>query len=61
MKSRIHLAAGVLTFMMAGLWVAAQSAQIKDFRPVTEERLRNPDPGDWVHWRRTLDGWGTAR
>src|SRR5688572_3117317 len=61
MRSRIHLAAGVLTFMMAGLWAAAQSAQvtqIKDFKPVADERLRNPDPGDWVHWRRTLDGWG---
>ena len=58
MKGRIHLVAGVLTFMMAGLWVAAQSAQIKDFRPINDERLRNPDPGDWLNWRRTLDGWG---
>ena len=45
MKGRIHLVAGVLTFMMAGLWVAAQSAQIKDFRPITDERLRNPRSG----------------
>jgi alcohol dehydrogenase (cytochrome c) len=58
MKGRIHLIAGVLAFMMAGLWVAAQTAQIKDFRPITDERLRNPDPGDWVNWRRTLNGWG---
>ena len=20
--------------------------------------LQNPDPADWLHWRRTLDGWG---
>lgn len=20
--------------------------------------LLDPDPGDWLHWRRTLDGWG---
>ena len=20
--------------------------------------LRNPPPGDWLHWRRTYDGWG---
>ena len=58
MKGRIRLGAGVLTFLMAGLWVAAQSAQIKDFRPITDQQLRNPDPGDWVNWRRTLDGWG---
>ena len=36
MKSRIHLAAGVLTFMMAGLWAAAQSAP--DQRLQTDHR-----------------------
>ena len=20
--------------------------------------LENPDPADWLNWRRTLDGWG---
>jgi len=20
--------------------------------------LENPDPGDWLNWRRTLDAWG---
>jgi len=25
---------------------------------VTDEMLRNPDPADWLMWRRTLDGWG---
>jgi alcohol dehydrogenase (cytochrome c) len=58
MKNRMHLAAALLTFMVAGLVVAAQSPPIKDFTPVTDETLRNPDPGDWVNWRRTLDGWG---
>jgi alcohol dehydrogenase (cytochrome c) len=24
---------------------------------VTDEMLRNPPPGDWLHWRRTYDGW----
>ena len=28
------------------------------FTPVTEAMLLNPDPGDWINWRRTLDGWG---
>jgi len=32
--------------------------QIKDFEPVTERMLQNPDPADWLSWRRTLDGWG---
>jgi len=31
---------------------------IKNFRPVTRAMLTQPDPGDWLSWRRTLDGWG---
>ncbi|RUA00135.1 MAG: pyrrolo-quinoline quinone, partial [Candidatus Neomarinimicrobiota bacterium] len=26
--------------------------------PVTDAMLENPDPADWLNWRRTLDGWG---
>jgi alcohol dehydrogenase (cytochrome c) len=26
--------------------------------PVTDAMLQNPDPGDWLMWRRTLNGWG---
>ena len=33
-------------------------AQVKDFRPVTEAMLRNPDAGDWLNWRRTDNAWG---
>lgn len=33
-------------------------AQVEDFEPVTQETLLNPDPADWIHWRRTLDSWG---
>jgi len=29
-----------------------------DFVPVTDEMLQNPDPSDWLMWRRTLDNWG---
>ena len=29
-----------------------------DFVPVTDEMLQDPAPGDWLTWRRTLDGWG---
>jgi alcohol dehydrogenase (cytochrome c) len=28
------------------------------FVPVTDQMLQDPDPGDWLSWRRTLDGWG---
>ncbi len=33
-------------------------AQVTDFVPVTDTILQNPDPADWLSWRRTLDGWG---
>jgi alcohol dehydrogenase (cytochrome c) len=32
--------------------------QAKEFKPVTDAMLLNPDPADWPNWRRTLDGWG---
>ncbi len=28
------------------------------FTPVTDAMLEDPDPADWLHWRRTLDAWG---
>ena len=34
------------------------AAQVREFEPVTDAVLANPDPSDWLHWRRTLDGWG---
>ncbi len=32
--------------------------EVTDFRPVTDEELVNPDPGDWLMYRRTLDSQG---
>ena len=31
---------------------------VEDFRPVTDEMLAEPPEGDWLNWRRTLDGQG---
>ena len=33
-------------------------AQVPDVTPVTDAVLQDPDPADWLSWRRTLDGWG---
>ena len=33
-------------------------AQVETFTPVTDAVLQNPDPADWLMWRRTLNGWG---
>ena len=37
---------------------APAAAQDRDFAPVTDAMLQDPDPADWLNWRRTLDGWG---
>ncbi len=34
------------------------AAQDRDFTPVTDAMLADPDPADWINWRRTLNGWG---
>lgn len=34
------------------------AAKFKSFKPVTDAILLNPDPSDWIHWRRTYDAWG---
>ena len=33
-------------------------AEVSRFRPVSEDELRAPPPGDWLMFRRTYDGWG---
>ena len=41
----------------AGAGVAeAQTA--REVTPVTDAMVQDPAPGDWLSWRRTLDGWG---
>ncbi|HET7882039.1 MAG TPA: PQQ-binding-like beta-propeller repeat protein [Acetobacteraceae bacterium] len=37
---------------------AAASDVTKNMRPVTDEMLLKPDPGDWLMWRRSYDGYG---
>ena len=36
----------------------ASHAQVEALTPVTDAVLQDPDPADWLSWRRTLDGWG---
>ena len=31
---------------------------LDDYTPVTLEELENPEPGDWLMWRRTANNWG---
>jgi alcohol dehydrogenase (cytochrome c) len=38
-------------------WNSEQTAAPR-YATVTDERLLNPEPGNWLHYRRTYDGWG---
>ena len=54
------LAAVLLTLAAASLapaTAAGQTEAANEFVPVTDAMLQDPAPGDWLTWRRTLDGW----
>jgi alcohol dehydrogenase (cytochrome c) len=53
---RINAALGVALAALAASQLTAQSAPA--FAPVTDAEIQNPDPADWLSWRRTLDSWG---
>ncbi len=55
MNSRKRALAGAVAAMLASVLIGAQT---RDFTPVTDAMLKNPDPGAWINWRRTQDGWG---
>ena len=48
----------LLSALAAGSLALAAGAQEGDFIPVTDAMLQDPDPADWLMWRRTLDSWG---
>ena len=55
---RLLCAAGIAALAGGGGAETARAQALDDFQPVTDAVLQNPDPGDWLHWRRTLDAWG---
>ena len=60
---RVSSVSGAVALAVAT--IAGQSAKdpenpsaISSYRPVTAERLQNPDDADWLMIRRTYNGWG---
>ena len=51
------LTAAVLALVLAPLASAAQQP-LTTYRPVTADRLASPEPGNWLSYRGTQDGWG---
>ena len=56
LTTAVAAAGAVLAVLLGG--AAAAGARERAFEPVTDAMLQNPDPADWLNWRRTLDGWG---
>jgi len=56
MKYWKEFGTGLLTTTVAvGFGMAAMAA---DYNPVTDERLQNPEPENWLSWRGNYEGWG---
>ena len=51
-------AAGLALAALVVAALAGAAAQERDFVPVTDAMLVDPAPGDWLSWRRTVNGWG---
>ena len=67
LNSRLRIAIAVACVLVASLAAQQppapaserpQPAVLKNYQPVTAERLKNPDARDWLMIRRTYDGWG---
>jgi len=44
---------------LAALWtIGCPPASASEYSTVTEERLRNPEPENWLSWRGNDAGWG---
>ena len=52
------VACGILAALAVAIAPPARAQEPDGIRPVTDAELQNPDPDDWLMWRRTLDGWG---
>jgi alcohol dehydrogenase (cytochrome c) len=46
----------MLTLAAAVSSAAALAGEIANYSPVTQQRLNNPEPGNWLLYRRTYDG-----
>lgn len=53
---RVAFFTASIALVLFGLSSVAQ--QPPSFVPVTDQMLQNPDPADWLMWRRTLNSWG---
>jgi alcohol dehydrogenase (cytochrome c) len=58
MRLRTKPALALVAGTAALLPMAGAAQQTRDYSIVTDERLADPEPGNWLMFRRTYDGWG---
>jgi alcohol dehydrogenase (cytochrome c) len=71
LQATITASALTLALSVAGAWAQQPSPPpptpstprpvppiLQSYKPVTSERLKQPEDGDWLLYRRTYDGWG---
>ena len=56
MKHWRRIKTGLLATAIAGCWASATMAA--DYNLVTDDRLKNPEPENWLSWRGNYEGWG---
>lgn len=49
---------GACLIAVGALLSAVPALAQTDFAPVTDEEVLNPEAGDWLQWRATVDSWG---
>ncbi len=55
---RIVAGVSVGSAMLLMVWTCFAQQAAVDYTPVTDERLRSPNPDDWLMYRGTYDSWG---
>src|SRR6266508_4793733 len=58
MRQLRHLRLFLVVCGVAAAGLVGSSQVKKSYTPLTDAMVLNPDPGDWVHFRRTLDEQG---
>ena len=56
--STTAVGAAACALMIAGAVTVGRGQAERKYAPVTDAMLQKPEPGDWLAWRRTPDGWG---
>ena len=59
MKVTGFVCVALVGILCQSVYPQSQRASLeRDYVPVTQEMLDDPDPSDWLMWRRNYEGWG---